>query len=116
LKTRAVFFAAALAWIPLPAMAHAFLEKASPSAGENLNGGPAKVDLRFSEALEPSFSSATVTDRNGHDMAAGPVIVNGTEMAVPLKKLTPGRYRVSWHAISVDTHRSEGRYNFLVQQ
>jgi methionine-rich copper-binding protein CopC len=31
-----------------------------------------------------------------------------------LKPLKPGRYRVTWHAVSVDTHRTEGKYNFLV--
>jgi methionine-rich copper-binding protein CopC len=31
-----------------------------------------------------------------------------------LKPLKPGRYGVSWHAVSVDTHRTEGKYNFVV--
>jgi methionine-rich copper-binding protein CopC len=33
---------------------------------------------------------------------------------LPLKQLPPGRYRVTWHAVSVDTHRTEGKYNFLI--
>jgi copper resistance protein C len=96
------------------AMAHAFLERAVPSAGDNLRIGPAKVEMHFSEALEPSFSDVTVTDADGHAMAAGAVTVSGTEMDLPLKQLPPGRYRVTWHAVSVDTHRTEGKYNFLI--
>jgi methionine-rich copper-binding protein CopC len=97
-----------------PATAHAFLEKASPAAGDNLHGGPAKIELQFSEALEPTFSSVVVTNAAGADVSSGSVAVHGTEMDLPLKRLAPGRYRVSWHAVSVDTHRTEGKYNFLV--
>ncbi len=72
------------------------------------------MTLHFSEALEPAFSGIAVTDEAGHDMAAGPAIIDGIEMTVALKHLLPGRYRVSWHAVSVDTHRTEGKYGFLV--
>lgn len=95
------------------AAAHAFLQTASPAAGENLHA-PTKIALHFSEPLEPAFSGIAVTDAAGHDEAAGPVTVGGTEMDLPLKRLAPGRYRVSWHAVSVDTHRTEGKYGFLV--
>jgi methionine-rich copper-binding protein CopC len=47
-------------------------------------------------------------------MSAGPSVANGSALSLPLKNLKPGRYRVSWHAVSIDTHRSEGKYNFLV--
>jgi copper resistance protein C len=96
------------------ASAHAFLERASPSAGQNLRASPERIELHFSEALEGSFSDVRVSDRSGRDMAAGPSVTTGTEIDLPLKKLSPGRYRVSWHAVSVDTHRTEGRYNFLI--
>jgi copper resistance protein C len=95
------------------AAAHAFLQSASPAAGENVHA-PAKIVLHFSEPLEQAFSSITVADEAGHDEAAGAIAVAGTEMDLPLKPLAPGRYRVTWHAVSVDTHRTEGKYNFLV--
>ena len=111
---RIALIAACIAGITLAAMAHAFLEKAIPAAGANLTARPAKVELQFSEALEPSFSGITVSDMAGHSMAAGPVVANGTELDLPLKPLPPGRYRVTWHAVSIDTHRTAGKYNFLV--
>jgi hypothetical protein len=97
-----------------PALAHAFLDKASPAAGENLKTPPVAVTLHFTEALEPTFSAIAVTDETGGDVTAGPPIVSGTQMTVTLKHLAPGRYRVSWHAVSVDTHRTQGKYGFLV--
>jgi len=104
----------ALAGMISPAMAHAFLEKASPAAGENMNGAPARVELNFSEPLEPAFSGAMVTDAAGRDMGTAASAANGSQIDLPLKKLSPGRYRVSWHAVSTDAHRTEGKYNFVV--
>jgi methionine-rich copper-binding protein CopC len=111
---RVAILAAAIAGIAVPALAHAFLEKASPAAGENLHAAPAKIELQFSEKLEPAFSNVTVTNAAGADMRAGPPSISGGEIDQPLKPLGPGRYRVSWHAVSVDTHRTAGKYNFLV--
>jgi methionine-rich copper-binding protein CopC len=104
----------AIAVAGTPAMAHAFLQKANPAAGDNLKASPAKVELHFTESLEPAFSGITVTDADGHDMGAGAAVASGAEMDLPLKPLAPGRYRVTWHAVSVDTHRTDGKYNFLV--
>lgn len=103
-----------IAAMSVPAMAHAILQRANPSAGQALRTGPAKIELHFSETLEGAFSAITVTDAAGRDMAAGAMVANGAELDLPLKTLKPGRYRVSWHAVSVDAHRTEGKYNFLV--
>ena len=83
-------------------------------AGESLHSGPAKIELQFSEPLEAAFSAVAVSDAVGRDVSAGPSAVSGSRLTLPLKPLKPGRYRVTWHAVSVDTHRTEGKYNFLV--
>ncbi|HEX4302799.1 MAG TPA: copper resistance protein CopC [Rhizomicrobium sp.] len=111
---RAILLIAAAVLFATPALAHAFLQTASPAAGENLRTSPQRVSLHLSEPLEPALSGIAVTSVAGADMSAGPVAVTGGDMVVPLKKLAPGRYRVVWHAVSVDTHRTEGKYNFLV--
>jgi copper(I)-binding protein len=112
---KSLVLSVALAGMITPATAHAFLEKASPAAGQTLSAGPAQVFLRFSEGLERSFSGASVTDKGGSDVAAGPAVISGAGITLPLKKLAPGRYRVTWHAVSLDTHRTEGSYDFQVQ-
>jgi hypothetical protein len=114
MNARTLIATAMFAGFASAASAHAFLERVSPSAGQNLHASPARIEMHFGDALEPSFSDVRVTDKSGHDMAAGPATVNGTEIDLPLKTLPPGRYRVSWHAVSVDTHRTEGKYNFLI--
>jgi methionine-rich copper-binding protein CopC len=114
LKARVLIILAAIAGTIAPATAHAFLDHASPRAGDNLKPPPLKIELHFTEQLEPAFSGITVTDEAAQDVTMGPVAVSGAEMDVPLKRLSPGRYRVTWHAVSVDTHRTDGKYNFLV--
>jgi methionine-rich copper-binding protein CopC len=98
----------------VPALAHAMLEHASPSAGDVLRTSPKTVTLSYTEALEPAFSHITVTDAAGHDVTAGPSTADGTTMSVTLRPLAPGLYNVKWQALSVDTHRTSGAFSFAV--
>ena len=95
------------------AAAHAMLEKASPGAGAVVPA-PGFVSLEFSEELEPSFSDIAVSDASGRDVTAGSVNASGASMQVRLKIVPAGVYRVHWHAVSIDTHRTEGAYSFIV--
>jgi len=96
-----------------PAFAHAFLNHADPGAGAHLAKAPAAVRLDFSEALEPTFSGASVSNAGGHDFVSA-TKVSGRTITVTLGPLKPGSYKVRWHAVSVDTHRTQGAYSFTV--
>jgi copper resistance protein C len=37
-------------------------------------------------------------------------------MRIGLKALPPGTYKVNWHALSVDTHKTDGTFSFQVGQ
>ena len=102
-----------LMW-PLAASAHAMLQHAEPSAGAVLHGSPVQVHLEFSEQLEPVFSGLAVTDDGGRSATNGEAAISGMTMAVKLNRLRPGQYHVQWHAVSIDTHRTEGAYSFTV--
>jgi methionine-rich copper-binding protein CopC len=80
-----------------------------------LTQAPKTVELDFSEALEPAFSATNVSDAAGHDVTAADAAVAGNRMSVVLKPLAPGTYKVTWHAVSVDTHRTQGSYEFTVK-
>jgi methionine-rich copper-binding protein CopC len=78
---------------------------------------PRQLLLWFTEDLEPAFSGVTVTDAKGHAVNAGKAQVdphNHRLMHVPLQALDPGSYRVNWHVLSVDTHRTQGNYSLTV--
>ncbi|HEV8407370.1 MAG TPA: copper resistance protein CopC [Sphingomicrobium sp.] len=98
-----------------PVLAHAFLQHAEPGAGATLKATPTRVALIFSEKLEPAFSGIAVTNSSGRSVEAGAVVIRGNAMVALLQSLPPGSYRVAWHAVSVDTHRTEGAYSFAVR-
>ncbi len=97
-----------------PAQAHAFLESAAPAAGNIVLTAPPEIVLHFTEGLEPAFSTLKVTDDAAKPVTTGATQIDGKIMRVPLAKLPPGQYRVEWRAVSVDTHQTQGGFNFRV--
>ena len=99
-----------------PAMAHAFLERATPPVGSELPSAPATVALRFTEAVEPRFSSIELRQPGVGVVATGALAVakDGRTLSVSLPRLPPGTYTVSWHVTSVDSHKTEGRFAFTI--
>jgi methionine-rich copper-binding protein CopC len=96
------------------AQAHAFLDHASPLVGSTVRAAPHEVVLSFTQNLEAAFSSVQVTDASGARVDQGKAQVSGNTMRIGLKALKPGSYRVRWHALSVDTHTTEGSFSFTV--
>jgi hypothetical protein len=96
------------------ARAHAFLDHASPLVGSTVPTAPHEVTLTFTQNLEPAFSSVQVTDANGGRVDQGKASISGNTMRIGLKGLSAGEYKVHWHALSVDTHTTEGSFSFHV--
>jgi copper resistance protein C len=99
------------------AEAHGKLKEASPAVESTVRAAPGEVIITFTEALEPKFSKIEVQDAKGQRVDQGATqTVPGepTRLAVALKPLPAGTYRVTWRVVSVDTHRSEGSYQFVV--
>jgi len=115
---RTLFSVAALLFLTLAgapaARAHAFLDHASPLVGSSVASAPHEVTLTFTQNLEPAFSTITVTDPGGADIGQGKAQVSGNTMRVGLKSIGPGSYKVNWHALSVDTHTTQGSFTFHV--
>ena len=100
-----------------PAFAHAFLQRASPPVGSELPVSPSAVTITYTEGVEPDFSTIEVHNAQGARVdKADPHLLGGdqTKLSVSLPKLPPGQYTVTWHVTSVDTHKTEGRFNFSV--
>jgi len=99
------------------AFAHAMLDRASPAVGSRVAASPARVELWFTERLEPAFSSVKVLDAGGHRVDRGDATFDPKEpghVSVSVPALGAGRYRVVWRAVSVDTHTTSGDYTFDV--
>ncbi len=111
-------FAATLAWsLPAVAFAHAHMAEAVPAAGSTLATAPSEVSVHFTEDLEPRFSNIQVFDAHDASVTSGPAHLvdgDGDHLAVPVKKLGAGTYKVVWHATATDTHKTQGDYLFTV--
>ena len=55
-----------------------------------------------------------MTDASGAEVSQGKTQISGNTMRIGLKSLPPGTYRVRWHVLSVDTHKTEGSFTFHV--
>jgi methionine-rich copper-binding protein CopC len=103
------------------AFAHAHLESQLPAADSTVTA-PKELRLRFSEGVEEKFTKVSITSTapSGKTMVeAAPDIAtdpadNKTLIVTPAAPLAAGRYKVEWHAVSVDTHKSAGTYSFTV--
>jgi methionine-rich copper-binding protein CopC len=113
-----VVFAACLALFAGPASAHAFLKTATPAVGSTVQQPPAQVVIDFTEGVEPQFSTIAVQDASGADVGTGDAHLEGgnTHLALAVKMLPAGTYKVTWHATAVDTHKTEGSFTFTVAQ
>jgi methionine-rich copper-binding protein CopC len=95
--------------------AHAFLDHAEPAVGSQIHGAPAQVKIWFTEKLEPALSKIQVFDASGAEVDKRDVKVdqsNGALLTVSLPELKPGKYKVVWRAVSVDTHVTTGNFTF----
>ena len=99
------------------AFAHAQLEKATPAVGSAV-AGPSEIRLEFSEGVEPKFSKISVTGPGGAVPlgAAKTESGNPAVLIAPISKPLPsGAYKVHWQAVSVDTHHTQGTFEFTVK-
>jgi copper(I)-binding protein len=97
--------------------AHAWLQSSIPAADSTVTRVPDQVSITFTSAIEPRFSTITVTGDNAQRVDdARPRAAEGdtTHLSVGLRGLPPGTYTVAWHATSVDTHQTDGTYRFTV--
>jgi len=100
------------------AFAHAHLKTSDPAQNAVVTQAPAQVTLKFSENLELSMSKLEVKDSTSGDVVSTGKLSDGGQgkstMQValnPLKK-TRSKYQVNWKAVSTDTHRTQGTYEF----
>jgi len=94
------------------AQAHAMLDHASPAVGSTV-ASPGQVTLYFTEQIEPKFSGAEVRNAAGARVDRGKT-VSGNSMRIAVKALPAGTYNVTWHVLSVDTHKTQGSFSFHV--
>src|SRR3954451_25419952 len=115
---RRLSIAFVLSLLDVSAEAHAFLSQAVPPVGGTVSAAPREVRLIFSEGIEPAFSRIELATTDGWPIGTGPAMVDprdNTQLVLALPPLAPGRYRVKWRVVSIDTHPTEGDYTFEIR-
>ena len=85
--------------------------------GSTLAAPPAQIRIAFTEKLEPALSSIRVLDATGKQVDRKDLRAEAGDpsmLRVTLPLLAPGIYKVSWRAVSVDTHVTKGEFTFEV--
>ena len=98
--------------------AHAHLRTATPAVGSAVPASPPEVAITFTEGVEPRFSTIEVQDATGRRVDGGDVHTapaNNKILSVSVPQLAPGPYTVVWHVTAVDTHKTEGKFQFTIR-
>ena len=102
-----------------PAWAHAFLDHADPKVGNTVTNSPAQIKIWFTQNIEPVFSAVVVQDDKGGEVDKKDLRQDDkdkTLLIVSVPPLPDGTYTVIWHVVSVDTHRTQGRFKFTIKR
>ena len=99
-----------------PLLAHSFPEQETPAAGQSVANAPSEVVLKFDAPIEKLFAKLDVLNIGGQKVSEGvPAISDdGYRLSVKLGKLAPGKYTVHWEVVCVDSHHTNGSYQFTV--
>ncbi|UHL65239.1 copper homeostasis periplasmic binding protein CopC [Paralcaligenes sp. KSB-10] len=109
----------ALALISQPAFAHAHLKSEVPAAKSVVSAAPSVIKLKFSEGVEPKFSGVSISGpKNVPVKLSQPTVdpQDNSRLLISVQGPMPaGQYRVNWHAVSVDGHKTKGDYSFSLK-
>ncbi|HEV7714609.1 MAG TPA: copper resistance CopC family protein [Steroidobacteraceae bacterium] len=95
------------------AYGHSHLEKSTPAEGSVLTTAPANFVLNFEHPVR--VTALSIQKGDGQSEPVGPVPeTTGTQISVPAPKLVPGKYTVSWRAVSSDKHVMSGKIQFTL--
>jgi methionine-rich copper-binding protein CopC len=98
------------------AFAHAHLDHAVPAVGTTVVASPEELQLTFTQNIVLAFSGISLKSADGKTIPVGKTVAGpANTLHVRIDgKLAPGSYTVNWHAVSVDTHHTEGNYKFSI--
>ena len=108
----------ALALAPVSVLAHSLLVRSQPAQRATVSRPPERIQMWFSERLEPAYASASVWNEAGKQVDGRDATVDASDpslLSVGTPNLGPGRYTVRYRVLSVDGHVVESSYGFTVR-
>jgi methionine-rich copper-binding protein CopC len=117
-RTLAVAVLGALMALPGLSQSHSLLVRAEPGQRSTVTRPPERVQMWFSERLEPAYATASVWNEAGKQVDGRDAVVDQNDpvlLSVSTPRLGPGRYTVRFRVLSVDGHVVESKYSFTVR-
>lgn len=108
-----LFLAAVLA-LPASSLAHAYLVRSEPEAGERLQSAPRELKLFFSEPFVPGSERVSVRFSGGEKLRLGAPVRRDTVVSQPLPPAKDEITIVNWRVVAEDGHISTGEFAFAV--
>ena len=100
------------------AFAHAHLKSSTPAAGGTMATPPTEIDLTFTEDVNLKFTGIELTgpDKKVVPTGDGMLMAKDTMLMAPIiGTIHEGTYKVAWHALSKDGHKTSGTFTFTVK-
>lgn len=97
------------------ASACAMLDHADPRVGSVTDSSISRVSLTFTGKIFPEKSTLEVRDEAGEIMSTGKPSGSDTVLAVAVKPLHPGKYKVRWNTFCDCGSFAPGSYPFTVK-
>jgi methionine-rich copper-binding protein CopC len=95
------------------AQAHAHLADSVPAKESVIATSPPSIQLRFSHAVR--LTSLVLESADGKSQALESLPKEtAASLSVAAPKLAPGKYVVSWRALSQDNHVMSGKFSFTL--
>lgn len=103
-----------LATLALPAssLAHAYLVRSEPEAGERLRSTPRELKLFFSEPFVPGSERVSVRFSGGEKLRLGAPVRRDTVVSQPLPPARDQIMIANWRVVAEDGHISTGEFAF----
>ena len=101
------------------AWANAFLDHVEPAVGSTVDVPPKEIKIWFTEELQPALSQIQLFDRHGKSVTQEHATVDPADpllLSLPVPAMRPGKYRVSWRVMSVDSHVTVGTFFFAIRK
>ena len=101
------------------AWASAFLDHAEPAVGSTADSPITEIKIWFTENLEPALSQMQLLDRHNKPVTQSQATVDSSDstlLTLSVPALRPGKYKVYWKVMSVDTHMTVGNFLFTVRK
>jgi hypothetical protein len=116
---RALLFILLALSLPVPAFAHAMLVSAEPAVGSTITASPKEIRLKFSEVVRAEYCRVELAMADGMSVPIGPARADDKDKTLVLASisapLAPGTYKVTWHVLAFDAHKTHGDFTFEVK-